>query len=122
MVLGRYLARSLAGERGPERARYWLERALAQGQTEAAEDLTALSRGIAGNGSLTEGAMKPYQQALCACGSGLRSCRCCNLDPTWLASAEASEQIGLLVNKAAAALASDDAATAGKLCLNVLEA
>jgi hypothetical protein len=66
--------------------------------------------------------MKPYQQALCACGSGLRSCRCCNLDPTWLASAEASEQIGLLVNKAAAALASDDAATAGKLCLNVLEA
>jgi hypothetical protein len=43
MVLGRYLARSLAGERGPERARYWLERALAQGQTEAAEDLTALS-------------------------------------------------------------------------------
>ena len=122
MVLGSYLARSLAGERGPERARYWLERALAQGQTEAAEDLTALSRGIAGNGSLTEGAMKPYQQALCACGSGLRSCRCCNLDPTWLASAEASEQIGLLVNNATAALASGDAATAEKLCLNVLEA
>jgi TPR repeat protein len=46
MMPSRYLARSLAGERDPERARYWLERALAQGQTEAAEDLTALPEGL----------------------------------------------------------------------------
>ena len=42
MMLGRYLARGLAGERDPERARVWLERALAQGLQEARGDLAAL--------------------------------------------------------------------------------
>jgi TPR repeat protein/Flp pilus assembly protein TadD len=163
IMLGRYLARSLAGEHDPERAHYWLEQALAQGQTEAAEELTALSRGIAPNGSLqqlpdqfaahsesgeraafplsslaceerglekgqtdpeiaaTESAMEPRQDTSCACGSGLRSRRCCDLDPDWLAPAEASEQINLLAGKAAAALAGGNMAAAETLCLNVLD-
>jgi tetratricopeptide (TPR) repeat protein len=66
--------------------------------------------------------MKPDQAALCACGSGLRSCRCCDLDPTCPGSAEVTEQMGLLVRKAAEALASGDAAAAETICLNVLDA
>ena len=42
MMYGRYLARGLAGERNPERARYWLERAVAQGLQEAKNDLAGL--------------------------------------------------------------------------------
>ena len=42
MMLGRYLARGLAGERDFDRARVWLERALAQGLQEARNDLAAL--------------------------------------------------------------------------------
>jgi TPR repeat protein len=42
MMLGRYLARGLAGERDTARARVWLERALAQGLQEARTDLAAL--------------------------------------------------------------------------------
>jgi TPR repeat protein len=41
-MLGRYLARGLAGERDFERAREWLDRALAQGLQEARNDLAAL--------------------------------------------------------------------------------
>jgi hypothetical protein len=41
-MLGRYLARGLAGERDHERARVWLERAIAQGLQEARGDLAAL--------------------------------------------------------------------------------
>jgi TPR repeat protein len=42
MMLGRYLARGLAGERDPDRARVWLERAVAQGLQEARNDLATL--------------------------------------------------------------------------------
>jgi TPR repeat protein len=42
MMLGRYLARGLAGERDVERARRWLERALEQGLQEAHRDPAAL--------------------------------------------------------------------------------
>jgi TPR repeat protein len=42
MMLGRYLARGLAGERDVDRARVWLDRALAQGLPEARNDLAAL--------------------------------------------------------------------------------
>jgi TPR repeat protein len=42
MMLGRYLARGLAGERDVERARRCLERAVAQGLEEAHRDLAAL--------------------------------------------------------------------------------
>ena len=42
MMLGRYLARGLAGERDFDRARVWLDRALAQGLQEARNDLAVL--------------------------------------------------------------------------------
>jgi TPR repeat protein len=38
-MLGRYLARGLAGERDPEAARLWLGRAAAQGLADAELDL-----------------------------------------------------------------------------------
>ena len=42
MMLGRYLARALAGEQNTDEARSWLEKALAQGLTDAQGDLAAL--------------------------------------------------------------------------------
>jgi TPR repeat protein len=42
MMLGRYMARGLAGERDLEQARQWLERAMAQGLQETRADLAAL--------------------------------------------------------------------------------
>jgi TPR repeat protein len=42
MMLGRYLARGLVTPPNPDEARVWLDRALAQGLTEARGDLSAL--------------------------------------------------------------------------------
>ncbi|MCW4590530.1 sel1 repeat family protein [Gluconacetobacter entanii] len=42
LMLGRYLARGLAGTADPARARLWLQRAQAQGVTQAAQDLARL--------------------------------------------------------------------------------
>jgi TPR repeat protein len=42
MMLGRYLARNLAGEQNFDQARTWLERAVAQGLQDARADLAAL--------------------------------------------------------------------------------
>jgi TPR repeat protein len=42
MMLGRYLARNLAGEQNIEEARRWTERAVAQGLQDAKTDLAAL--------------------------------------------------------------------------------
>jgi uncharacterized protein len=41
-MLGRYLARGLAGERDPEAARLWLGRAAAQGLADAKLDLASM--------------------------------------------------------------------------------
>jgi TPR repeat protein len=41
-MLGRYLARGLAGERDPEAARLWLGRAAAQGLADAKLDLASI--------------------------------------------------------------------------------
>jgi tetratricopeptide (TPR) repeat protein len=65
--------------------------------------------------------MKPYQEARCVCGSGLRSRRCCDLDPAYVAPPVASEQASLLVGRATEALASGNAAAAETLCLNALD-
>ena len=42
MMLGRYLARNLAGELNIEEARRWTEKAVAQGLQDAKADLAAL--------------------------------------------------------------------------------
>jgi len=39
LMLGRYLARGVAGESNPAEARLWLERAMAQGVLDAQSDL-----------------------------------------------------------------------------------
>jgi TPR repeat protein len=44
LMLSRYLATALAGDRDPEEARLWLERAAAQGVAEAEQDI-AVSAG-----------------------------------------------------------------------------
>jgi len=55
---------------------------------------------------VAHGGMNAHQDALCACGSGLRSCRCCELDTTFAASPEARERVDILAKCAAKALAS----------------
>jgi hypothetical protein len=65
--------------------------------------------------------MKPYQEDRCVCGSGLRSRRCCDLSPAYVAPPVASEQASLLVGRATEALASGNAAAAETLCLNALD-
>jgi tetratricopeptide (TPR) repeat protein len=67
------------------------------------------------------GAMNAHQDALCACGSGLRSCRCCELDPTFAASPEARGRVDILANCAVRALASGDAVAAEAASLDVLD-
>ncbi|CDX36385.1 hypothetical protein MPLSOD_270073 [Mesorhizobium sp. SOD10] len=42
LLLGRYLSKGIAGEPNPRAARVWLERAVAQGVEEAAQELTVL--------------------------------------------------------------------------------
>jgi TPR repeat protein/Tfp pilus assembly protein PilF len=87
-------------------------------QTDAAGSLAVEAE--AGGKSLMEGVMKP-QEALCACGSGLRSCRCCDLSANYSAPFAANEQINALVIRARQALASGDVPAAETLCLNVLD-
>lgn len=57
----------------------------------------------------------------CACGSGLRPARCCALDLGTLSPPEAAASLLPLVERAGAALAGGDTASAEALCLNVLE-
>jgi TPR repeat protein len=61
MMLGRYLARNLAGEHNLEEARGWTERAVAQGLQEAKADLAALP---APPGQAALGQTVPGQAAL----------------------------------------------------------
>ena len=69
---------------------------------------------------VVHGATNTHQEALCACGSGLRSCRCCELDPTFAASSEAGKRVDILADRAAKALASGDAVAAEARSLEVL--
>jgi tetratricopeptide (TPR) repeat protein len=77
--------------------------------------LASLSRIVA------HGAANTHQDALCACGSGLRGCRCCELDPTFAAPTEARERLDILATGAAKALASGDAIAAEAGSLDVLD-
>jgi tetratricopeptide (TPR) repeat protein len=70
---------------------------------------------------VAHGAMNAQRDALCACGSGLRSCRCCELDPAFAASPEARDRLDILARCAANALASGDAVAAEAGSLDVLD-
>jgi TPR repeat protein/Flp pilus assembly protein TadD len=67
-----------------------------------------------------EGAMK-FPNAPCACGSGLRTVRCCDLGAAYTAPAEAHSQIAAFAGRASQALATGDVAAAETLCLNALD-
>ncbi|MGH6828472.1 MAG: sulfotransferase [Rhizomicrobium sp.] len=58
---------------------------------------------------------------LCACGSGLRSLRCCGLNLATVATGEASRHLLPLVDRAIASHAKGELAEAAKICLDVLE-
>ena len=60
-------------------------------------------------------------QELCACGSGLRARRCCDLDPNYVAPPDAREALERLVRKAAKALANGNIASAEKHALEALD-
>jgi TPR repeat protein/tetratricopeptide (TPR) repeat protein len=138
---GRFLVEGRGVDRDPVQGRAWIARAAESGladarlalgelipngaggrslgkQTDAAGSLAVEAE--AGGKSLMEGVMKP-QEALCACGSGLRSCRCCDLSANYSAPFAANEQINALVVRARQALASGDVPAAETLCLNVLD-
>src|SRR6185295_1113825 len=58
---------------------------------------------------------------LCPCGSGLRAVRCCQLDISTLAPAEATRHLVPLVERAVQALRQGATETAEQLSLDVLE-
>lgn len=70
---------------------------------------------------LEKGAMNPHLDTLCACGSGLRTCRCCNLDLSYVAPDEARARIDRLLDWAAKALANGDADAAKARILEALD-
>ncbi len=76
----------------------------------------------AANGHLTaRGATNAHQAVLCGCGSGLKSGRCCELDPAFAAPPEARAQVDVLANSAVKALASGDVVTAEAQSLDALD-
>ena len=76
----------------------------------------------AANGCLTAGGMtNAHQEALCACGSGLKGSRCCDLDPAFAVRPEARVQVDVLANSASKALAGDDIVAAEARSLEVLD-
>ena len=72
-------------------------------------------------GIAAHGAINTHRDALCACGSGLRSCRCCELDPGFTAPPEARVRVDKVADCAARALASGDAVAAEAGSLEALD-
>ncbi len=58
---------------------------------------------------------------LCACGSGLRTSRCCGADAAALTLTDSTRHLAPLVERAAEAQKSGDTATAERLCLDILD-
>jgi tetratricopeptide (TPR) repeat protein len=74
------------------------------------------------NGHLiAHGTTNAHQAVLCACGSGLKSSRCCDIDPAFVAPSEARAQVDVLANSAVKALAGGDVVAAEAQSLEVLE-
>ncbi len=139
---GRFLVEGRGVDRDPVQGRAWIVRAAESGLVDARLALAKMTLDGAGGRSvgvqadaavnlgaestearekaLTEDAMK-YQEASCACGSGLRSCRCCELNSRGATPFESNESINALVNRARQAFASGDVGAAERLSLNVLD-
>jgi TPR repeat protein/tetratricopeptide (TPR) repeat protein len=100
--------------------------AVASGFSKVSHDLTSPSQRIGSSGGLKEEptTVKPttlHEQVLCPCGSGLRACRCCDLDPVYAATPVISGQLPPLLKTAAEALARGDGAAAESLCFAALD-
>ncbi len=115
-----------AAERGLPEACSTLARARANGgckpsenQGEGPNEADGKVRSVNAK-AVMEATMK-YQDALCACGSGLRSCRCCEISGGYAATFEPNDQFNALVVGAGQALANGDIAAAERLCLNALD-
>ena len=118
--------------RDPEEAARWLRVSATGDDTPTSAELDNLflngigeenlagGSAAAGDADLTEGQME-YQDSLCACGSGLRSCRCCDLNVSYMAPPEANERVNALVCRARQTFAGGDTHAAERLCLNVLD-
>ena len=65
--------------------------------------------------------MNTQQSAPCGCGSGLRRCRCCELDPAFVAPVEARERVDVLAHCATRAFAIGDFVAAEARSLEVLD-
>src|ERR1700751_4814345 len=74
-------------------------------------------------GGIAHGAMKTNtrRDALCACGSGLRSCRCCELDSAFAARPDAMRRADGLANFAANTFASGNTGLAEAQSLEALD-
>src|ERR1700751_162240 len=74
-------------------------------------------------GGVAHGAMKTNtrQDALCACGSGLRSCRCCELDSAFAAPPEAIQRADVVANCAAKTFASGNTVLAEEQSFEALD-
>ena len=82
----------------------------------AESDLQAAARRLVAGGT-----MNAHQEVLCACGSGLKSSRCCELDPAFAAQPEARAQLDVLADSAVKALVGGDVAAAEARSLEVLD-
>src|SRR5436190_1824393 len=58
---------------------------------------------------------------LCACGSGLRPARCCQVDPAWLSPPGSALPLAAVIGQAAEALRQNAVEEARRLCLDILE-
>jgi TPR repeat protein/tetratricopeptide (TPR) repeat protein len=118
-MLGRSLVRKTAVQPDREPPRLG-DQDLTQIEDPATADQTARLRAVASTGAAPEQVMTD-QETLCPCSSGLRRCRCCDLDPNWVAPPEAQEHLNLLVSRATQAFAKGDMAGAQTLCVNALD-
>jgi hypothetical protein len=79
------------------------------------------SKPAATEAAVAGGATNAHRANLCVCGSGLRSPRCCELDPAFAATPEAMERVAILGNCALHAFANGDFAAAEARTLEVLD-
>ena len=80
-----------------------------------------IHHGTTAHAATVYGAMNAHQDALCPCGSGLKTRRCCEMDPAFAAPHEARARADILAGRAAKALAIGDPVAAEATSLEVLD-
>ena len=80
-----------------------------------------IHHGMTAHAATVYGAMNAHQDAQCPCGSGLKTRRCCEMDPAFVAPHEARERADILAGRAAKALAVGDPVAAEATSLEALD-